>query len=85
MPNVQLAAFMISITILHIRFLSNVRSTHIHHIYLGEEGMNQVCLEFQKCKMFLFKDFKNRNTCHMCTSSVEFRTVKRDTISNDLM
>lgn len=47
--------------------------------------MNQVCLEFQKCKMFLFKDFKNRNTCHMCTSSVEFRTVKRDTISNDLM
>ena len=83
MPNVQLAAFMISITILHIRFLSNV---HIYIIFIwGEEGMNQVCLEFQKCKMFLFKDFKNRNTCHMCTSSVEFRTVKRDTISNDLM
>ena len=75
---------MISITILHIRFLSNVRSAQYIIFILGE-GMNQVCLEFQKCKMFLFKDFKNRNTCHMCTSSVEFRTVKRDTISNDLM
>lgn len=60
-------------------------AVHIYIIFILGEGMNQVCLEFQKCKMFLFKDFKNRNTCHMCTSSVEFRTVKRDTISNDLM